>query len=192
MPHEGGEDRRVRKTKRLLHEALATLVHQKPVDDIAVKEILARADVGRSTFYAHFRDKEELLASVIRELLRTSDASEPTGADASAVDVLRFSLPLFEHVERHLDRPGALSGKRAQARLHACLRHELADHIAARLRHVRRGWPAGDSMPLELRARVVATTFVVVLDWWTAQRPRPTAREADARFRELVAPASTT
>ena len=49
---------RIRKTRGLLHGALAALVHEKPLDTIVVKEILGRASVGRSTFYAHFRDAD--------------------------------------------------------------------------------------------------------------------------------------
>ena len=45
MPGHHIADRRVRKTHALLHDALASLVHEKPYDEIVVKEILARADV---------------------------------------------------------------------------------------------------------------------------------------------------
>jgi AcrR family transcriptional regulator len=92
------EDRRVRRTKRLLRGALASLVHEKPYDAIAVKEILARADVGRSAFYAHFGDKDALLDSAIRETLRASASCAPGAAPVDAV--LGFSGPLLEHVER--------------------------------------------------------------------------------------------
>jgi len=54
-------DRRIQKTKNLLHQALGSLIREKPYDAIVVKEILDRANVGRSTFYTHFRDKDELL-----------------------------------------------------------------------------------------------------------------------------------
>jgi hypothetical protein len=50
----------VRKTDARLHEALISLIHDKSYGSIAVRDILDRADVGRSTFYAHFRDKDDL------------------------------------------------------------------------------------------------------------------------------------
>src|SRR6516164_2810623 len=52
-----GKDRRIEKTQALLHEALGALIREKPYDEIVLKEILDRANVGRSTFYTHFRDK---------------------------------------------------------------------------------------------------------------------------------------
>ena len=56
-------DRRVQRTRRLLHKALMTEVLDKKYESITVQEILDRADVGRSTFYTHFHDKDELLVS---------------------------------------------------------------------------------------------------------------------------------
>src|SRR5687768_7172586 len=101
MANHHGTDRRVRKTRTQLHGALAALVHEKPYDDIVVKEILARADVGRSTFYAHYRDKDELLERGIRDLLCV-DVPRPSGSGKSASDrLLEFSLPFLEHVERY-------------------------------------------------------------------------------------------
>jgi AcrR family transcriptional regulator len=56
-------DRRVQRTRRLLHKAFMSLILEKKYESITVQEILDRADVGRSTFYMHFRDKDELLVS---------------------------------------------------------------------------------------------------------------------------------
>jgi AcrR family transcriptional regulator len=63
------KDRRIQKTRTLLHEALESLIREKPYDAIVVKEILDRANVGRSTFYTHFRDKDDLLVSGIHDML---------------------------------------------------------------------------------------------------------------------------
>jgi AcrR family transcriptional regulator len=53
----------------LLRAALVCLIAEKPYDSIVVKEILDRANVGSSTFYIHFRDKDDLLVSGIQEML---------------------------------------------------------------------------------------------------------------------------
>src|SRR3989442_3487180 len=54
------EDRRTNRTRRSLSAALVELVKEKRFDDITVQNVIDRADVGRSTFYSHFRDKEDL------------------------------------------------------------------------------------------------------------------------------------
>ena len=71
------KDRRIQKTRDLLHRSLAALIHEKPYDSISVKEILDRANVGRSTFYTHFSDKDELLVSSIHDLLRSIQTAKP-------------------------------------------------------------------------------------------------------------------
>ncbi len=57
-------DRRVRRTCRMLREALVALVTEKGYDAVTVEEITERADVGRTTFYLHYQDKDELLLEV--------------------------------------------------------------------------------------------------------------------------------
>src|SRR5207248_2698170 len=74
-------DRRVARTQKLLRDALHSLIRERDYDSIAVKEILDRANVGRSTFYMHFRDKDDLLASSICDLLGTIPSSHPKSGD---------------------------------------------------------------------------------------------------------------
>src|SRR5436190_20055879 len=77
-------DRRVRKTGTRLHEALMSLIHDKRYDSIAVRDILDPADVGRSTFYAHFRDKDDLLASGIYDALQSIRSTAAAALDPFA------------------------------------------------------------------------------------------------------------
>ena len=67
MP-ENDLDRRVQKTRKLLQDALIELVAEKSYESVSIREILERANVGRSTFYAHFQDKDQLLHSILDRL----------------------------------------------------------------------------------------------------------------------------
>jgi AcrR family transcriptional regulator len=185
MPEKPSPDRRVRRTRGLLHGALASLIHEKPYDDIVVKEILARADVGRSTFYAHFRDKDELLAEGIRDLLREAGSAAPP-ATRKTEWVLRFSAPMFEHIGRYVPANGPGLATRHEDSLHEHLEHAIAASVAERLR--RAGGTEG-IVRTELLAEHVAATFVRVLEWWIAGGTRRSASEAEAAFRALVLPA---
>ena len=173
MPGKPSPDRRVRRTRGLLHGALASLIHEKPYDDIVVKEILARADVGRSTFYAHFRDKDELLAEGIRDLLREAGSAAPP-ATRKTEWVLRFSAPLFEHIGRYAPANGPGLAGRHEDSLHEHLEHAIAASVAERLR--RAGGTEG-IVHTELLAEHVAATFVRVLEWWIAGGTRRSASE---------------
>lgn len=75
-------DRRILRTRGLLHEALTALVHEKGYDAVSVRDILERANVGRSTFYMHFGSKDELLVSAIRETLLPVRATDRQSAAA--------------------------------------------------------------------------------------------------------------
>src|SRR5258708_13229784 len=96
-------DRRSTRTQRLLGEAFVALLLEKRYDAITVQDILDRADVGRSTFYEHYWDKEDLLTSqaewLIESLGSQFEASPiPHSPDAS---VWLPSLALFEHIYDH-------------------------------------------------------------------------------------------
>jgi AcrR family transcriptional regulator len=63
LPVEPKIDRRVRRTRDVLGDALVDLIQEKPFDAITVKNVLERSGVGRSTFYSHYRDKDDLFLS---------------------------------------------------------------------------------------------------------------------------------
>jgi AcrR family transcriptional regulator len=185
--HDHADDR-VRNTRALLHGALAALVHEKPYDQIVVREILARASVGRSTFYAHYRDKDELLEQGIRELLR-ADARPPERWTSAVDRLLRFSLPFLEQVGQHREHDELPLDPSAAALIHEPLRRVLERMLVADVRAERRRGAGGrtDAIPAELLGAHVAATFVLALEWWL-QHPTLDAREIDARFRALVVP----
>ena len=177
-------DRRVARTRDALHDALASLIHEKSYDAIVVKEILARANVGRSTFYAHFRDKDELLDSGLREMVGAERAPAITGS--TAVRLVRFSLPLLEHIERQRGEGTFAPRGGGQAAVHDRLRRIVADLVADDLR--RSGARLEGDVPADLIAAHVASTFVLALEWWIGSGGADPARVVDERFRALVMP----
>lgn len=62
------EDRRIKITKRVFKETMIELLLKKPIDAISVKEICERADLSRSTFYAHYKDQYDLLEQISEEV----------------------------------------------------------------------------------------------------------------------------
>src|SRR5881392_4040203 len=94
-------DRRVQKTRTLLHKALMSSILEKKYESVTVQEILDRANVGRSTFYMHYRDKDQLLLSGlenVRSLLQSTQAAATAPAGKSYEKIIGFSLAMFEHV----------------------------------------------------------------------------------------------
>jgi AcrR family transcriptional regulator len=175
-------DRRVRKTDTRLHEALMSLIHDKSYDSIAVRDILDRADVGRSTFYAHFRDKDDLLASGVYEALQSIRSTAAAASDPFAW----FSLPIFEHIHRHRleGKAAPIDGRSAiHSRLQRTIEELITDDVVRRFTRRRVG-----PIPAELAVKHVASTFILVLDWWLDVGGARSPREADVLFRALVIP----
>ncbi len=183
----GSRDRRVVRTQKQLREALHSLIREKDYDSIVVKEIVDRADVGRSAFYTHFRDKDDLLVSSIRDMLESVPSDIPERAANSYQNLLWFSLPIFEYHNRHRQASTLHIGDRGRAILHDHLKGALSNMIRERLEKLRRH-PRRDSSPLpvSLLVEYIATTFILVLDWWLGSRSRLSPKQADDLFRSLV------
>ena len=180
-------DRRVQKTQNLLREALVSLVAEKPYDSIVVKEILDRANVGRSTFYMHFQDKDDLLVSGIYEMLGPVPArpSPRKGHER----ILWFSLPVFEHHYRHAHAWGDRIGTRGRAILHEHLRRVLAKGVATSMkRELRAVRKPSRQIPDDLVSSYVASTFVLVLNWWLDKGMPLAPKEINDVFRKLIGP----
>jgi AcrR family transcriptional regulator len=189
VANERTKDRRVERTESLLRNALASLIHEKPYDSIVVKEILSRANVGRSTFYAHFRDKDELLHNGIREILRASaHGMQPVSINPHD-RILSFSRPIFEHIERHRDAGDSKVEGRGQGIVHEHLQRVLVELVATELRQAPRRHLANErSVPPVLLAEYVASTFVLVLNWWVQRGDPLPAKEVSELLRALVLP----
>lgn len=84
-------DRRIRRTKRLLRQALAELMNEKEFKDITVKEITERADLNRGTFYFHYTDTYDLKDKIENELIdvfrENLDSYQPTEDNHSVQDI---------------------------------------------------------------------------------------------------------
>jgi AcrR family transcriptional regulator len=182
-------DRRVRRTRQLLREALTELIVEKDYALITVRDILDRADVGRSTFYAHFRDKDDLLLagmSDVRDVI-DSETRQVTEAGDGPAELLGPSLVVFSHVERYrstwrpLARRGGLSPPMGL----------LGEHAEMLLRvHLRTWFPHCDPRDARFEAAVRATTGALVglVSAWVAGDVEYSAAEAHATFCRLAVP----
>ncbi|MGH8303584.1 MAG: TetR/AcrR family transcriptional regulator [Steroidobacteraceae bacterium] len=182
-------DRRIQRTRALLHEALGSLIREKAYDRITIAEVLERAKISRSTFYQHFRDKDDLLANGMRALLLAALLAEDRADADPAERAAAFSLPLLTHINQHRRSAKVKLGERGRAILHEHLRHTLSVWIVQTMdvetqsRRQRRA-PVDPT----LLARHIASTFVLVLHWWLDQGGRASPADTDKLFRALVMP----
>jgi len=95
-------DRRVRRTRDALGDALLTLMQEKAFETITVQQVLDRAGIGRSTFYAHYRDKNDLFLSDLEDFFEPMSTLLLRHREAS--NRMASVRELFPHVAemRHL------------------------------------------------------------------------------------------
>ncbi len=176
----GGDDRRVRRTRSALSDALVALIVERGWDGFSVQDLCERADVGRSTFYTHFADKEEVLGAGLEALARDLRSRL---ADSGGARPLGFSRGLFEHAHQHKRAFRAFVGRRSWHVLQRKFREMLADLFREDLAAV---VPAG--VRRDGLVAFLAGAFFELLIWSLEAKHAPTAEEVDALFQEFAAP----
>ena len=175
-------DRRVQRTRRALRDALLSLLPESGWDDISVQDLCERADVGRSTFYLHFQNKEELLVGGLSDLRSMLRAQAVTVGDARP-GVLTFVRGLIDHVDeqRKLFRSivGRRSGHTVQIRFREMVMRLVAEEIAL---HAAGGWQR------DAGARYVGGALVELLAWWVDASKARSADDIERYFHQLTAP----
>ncbi|MEN3358475.1 MAG: hypothetical protein V7637_2457 [Mycobacteriales bacterium] len=181
-----GQDRRVRRTKRIIGDAFVALILERGYDRITVQDILDRADVGRSTFYAHYRDKEALLTAAfddMREELRGDLAAMTPGAPP---DRTSPAGALFDHAYRHRDVYQALCGRHGGNLVYRHLRHLIGDLLREHLRpHLA---AAGSDLPVDVVAEFYTSAALGLLTWWVDHDFRPGPTQLAHMYQRLAAP----
>jgi AcrR family transcriptional regulator len=148
----GNEDRRVRRTRRSLQEALLALITERGYEKVTVQDVLDRADVGRSTFYAHYRDKDALFVSCFDDLRADLEHELAAMSGAAPADPAAPVGVIFEHVYRNQRVYQAVGARH----LHGLIYDALRDHLAE----------VSTQMPVEIIAEYHASALVGLLGWW--------------------------
>jgi AcrR family transcriptional regulator len=190
---EARADRRVRRTKQRLKEALLELIAERGYEGLTVADVTERADVGRSTFYTHYGSLEDLLfAGWDAWVLSLADVLPAEETEAGDAARMRFSLPLLRHMRTQ---------KRfVLAVLHGTdvrLRRRITEIVAAvAARELDRMSPApaaGETPDAALRrkgrATALAAAYVGLAGWWMDAGARLAPEAVDEIFQGLVATA---
>ena len=95
-------DRRQRKSRAALQQALVRLIAEKPYDEITIEDVTETADVARATFYAHYKDRTALLTEAIQELIRdlTVHVAEVTPRSRPVWSPVGVAA-VFQHAAEH-------------------------------------------------------------------------------------------
>lgn len=180
------KDRRSRKTRQGLRQALLTLLKEKRYEEISVQDIIERADVARSTFYAHYVDKNDLLTgqngifadNLGHEIAKHSE-HESSGSFSS--------LGWFQHIQAQgdilkviaKDPAMDLAMKTLRQLIHRSVKETLHGHA----QHQR-----SPRVPESLLADYLTDTLMTLIKWWCQNGLVYTPQQMDEIFRQLVMP----
>jgi len=183
-------DRRIQRTKQSLHDALIALILEKGYDAITIQDIVDKANVGRSTFYAHHSGKEGLLLSGLRnlrELLLHHQRLVFAADEKSDGRILGFSRALFEHVYEHRNLYHAIVGRHSGAVIVNRMRGLLVELVGHEL-HASKTKAGAAALPRSAVIHFVADSIVSMLTWWLDKNAKLSPDEADLIFRRSTLP----
>jgi AcrR family transcriptional regulator len=176
-------DARVRRTRDQLGYALIQLIVEKPINDVTVQDVLDRSGVGRSTFYLHYRDKDDLLVSQLEMFLEMMSTSLSVRKDKS--NRVAPVAEMFEHIgnQNKLYRVLSDSG-------HLKDFFDLAEGYFARgiERRLKESGCLAKIPQRELAARASALSgsLLSLLRWWLDRGEKEPPREMDEMFHRMV------
>jgi AcrR family transcriptional regulator len=174
-----GVDRRSLRTRHALHHALIDLIMERGYDAISVADIADAANVGRSTFYVHYTDKDDLLRSGIG-YLKTMLIDPP--AELAGEGPLRFSRFLTTHLKDQRKLYRALMSSSAGAIVMGTLRSALCDMLRKDLRK-------GPNQPADEKLiQFVVGGYLSLVTWWLDRGAKESADDIDAAFCRMASP----
>jgi AcrR family transcriptional regulator len=178
-------DRRVARTRAMLQHALISTILKKGYEAITIDDICDAANVGRSTFYAHYTSKDDLKRSGLDHLRRmlVDRQKNALAQSGDARDrICAFSLTMFEHARDHVDLYRALVGSRGGAIALGAIRQILSDLVREELGDR----SSGDAMPREVVIQYIVGAYMAVLTWWLDGGAKLPPQQIDAMFRRLA------
>ena len=181
-------DRRGPRTRRLLRDALIALILEKGYDAVTVQDITDRANLGRATFYLHFKNgKDQLLMTSLREMFDDLKSRiSPPSPDIPLGDTAMRMIP-FQHAFEYRDlyRVTLLSQQGT-----AAIVNGIREYLAGSMRE-RIDVAVGDHqplVPLEVLANYLAGAMISLISWWLKQDTNYTAEQMADMFRQLSMP----
>lgn len=179
------QDRRSARTQRSLSGALVELVKEKRFDDITVQEVIDRADVGRSTFYSHYRDKEDLFQQDWERFL--DSFAQHIDWDQAGVAHFVPVVYLFGHLQEFQPfYKGLLRSRKTDAVFKSGVIY-LSQKIEAALNSRLRGKPA-PRVPVPILANYLSSELFALLQWWLDQEMPHSPERMDEIFHDLITP----
>jgi AcrR family transcriptional regulator len=176
-------DARVRRTHERLGMALMELIRDKPINAVTVQEVLDRASVGRSTFYLHFRDKNDLLLSQLERFLEIQSTALSIRKEVS--HRVAPVAEMFAHISSQQKLYRALVDSGRLNDFFDLAQGYFARGIGRRLRESKRVANISQR-ELTVRSVALAGSLLSLLRWYLDRGSKESPAEIDELFHRML------
>lgn len=186
-------DKREEKTLLKIHNSFTKLINEKDFDDITIQDLLDDSGVSRSTFYSHYKTKDELLLSVSHHIFEHvfSKSLEEEKTHDFSKDTFYNYRHLIEHIFYHVKDEKELfkgilksSGTKIFMDEFRKQLHRFVDSYYA-------NYPYRESIPLELKKNISVENFIVILRYWIDNGLKETPEDIANYFINSILPENT-
>ena len=165
-PPSRHERRRLR-TRELLIQTTLQLVLEKGYEAISIQDITEQADLGRGTFYIHFKDKEEVVWTAFKDLFQELEREAHYQLDRHMPQVEYYGLlNIFRHAENNRDLYRLMFGSQGSAVLTGRVQDFLANVFLYDIRNAPQPTDVNFNLPEEIEAQMLAGMISRLLFWW--------------------------
>jgi AcrR family transcriptional regulator len=179
-------DRRVQRTRKSLQDSLLALILEEGYDEISIQDITEKANLGRATFYLHFKDKDELLLEVMNQLILDFMEQAPQLTEAQwRLEDTKTIVKLFDFAAAHYDLYRILTigsgGITASRQLH----HSIAENIMGFIQAELDTLDAQPVLPVDFIANHFSGSLLATIYWWLDNDLPYTSEEMAAMFQNI-------
>ncbi len=184
-------DRRQKKSRAAILTAFRSLLTKKRYSQITVREIIDAADVGRTTFYAHFETRDQLLQTLCEELfdhIVTSalDTSHTHGLYSDRNAPLSVLCHLLQHLKEDQSNIPALLSSESSELFLRYFKNSLSSFMLTQFVSQNRRHNTG--IPRDFLVNHISGSFVEMVLWWIKGGMQETPEELDRYFRAVIEP----
>ncbi len=174
-------ERRRQQTRKLLIDTTVQLVLEKGYEAITIQDITDRADLGRGTFYIHFKDKEDVLWTAIQDLIRELEAEAHRQFQGKFPKQVEYYglLNMFRHAEKNRDLYRVVLGGQGSAVLTERVQDLLADVIRHDVENPKLRDPNAET-PAEVVAQMMTGLMSRSRGWWWKEGNKYSAEQMAA------------
>jgi len=184
-------DRRQQKTRNAIFDALSSLLAQKDYSHISVQDIVDKANIGRSTFYAHFETKDDLLRELCTDLfghvfshsLNIENTHDFSNAKDSHYSVITHILYHLRDNDENII--GVLTCESAELFLRFFKQYINDLYTVEMLEYIKK---EKLDVPYDFLADHISNSFINLIQWWIAGGMKQSPEELTQYFKAVTEP----